>query len=113
MGLTDLDDSWDRQITRAVARGDPILVKVFVECAEADDVLSAAPSKRIGPRPRAMASGRYLADVAPEASDEEGFRVRGVQHALVSIVMNGAAISASGDPVCSRTAPAAGSLRRR
>ena len=111
--LTDLDHDRDRQIARAVACGNAVLAKILVECAEADDVLGAGTPKRVGPRPLALPNGRDHADVTPEAGGKEGFRVDGVQHALRLIVIGGAEISASGGPGCSRSAPAAGSPRRR
>src|SRR5215208_2031959 len=113
MSFTDLDDGWDRQVARAVAGCDPVLVKVFIVSTETDDVVSAATSIRVGPRPFAVADGGYLAHLAPEAVHEKSSRGRGVQHVQLSITINCAWISASGDLACSRTAPAAGNPRRR
>ncbi len=49
LGLPDLDDRRDWQIAGAVAGREAILAKVFIEGAEANDVLGAAGQECVRP----------------------------------------------------------------
>src|SRR5579859_2390708 len=87
-GRTDLGDSRYGEIRRSKRGREPVLRKVLLQGAEADDVVAAVVVKRVRLGPLAVFDPRYLGDPATEVCGQELGHRYVCQHACTYPVLS-------------------------